>query len=195
MRYFYDQEFLENGMTIELISIGIVAEDGREYYAVNEMVNAGELHASIRRHDWLMGNVVPHLPLARDGVWAHTPPTNSPKEFSLDLGSIKVKSLRQIRNEVREFTSACGEDASNPAELWGYFSAYDHVALMQLWGSMINRPKHLPMYTRDVRQEADRLGIAASLPKHPGGEHNALADARWHQLMWDFVTDYEQGLA
>ncbi len=31
-RYFYDCEFLENGNTIELISIGIVADDGREYY-------------------------------------------------------------------------------------------------------------------------------------------------------------------
>src|SRR4051812_11038169 len=34
MKYFYDTEFLEDGQTIELISIGIVAEDGREYYAV-----------------------------------------------------------------------------------------------------------------------------------------------------------------
>lgn len=31
MRYFYDTEFIEDGHTIELISIGVVAEDGREY--------------------------------------------------------------------------------------------------------------------------------------------------------------------
>ena len=35
MRYFYDTEFIEDGRTIELISIGVVAEDGREYYAVS----------------------------------------------------------------------------------------------------------------------------------------------------------------
>lgn len=35
MRYFYDTEFIEDGHTIELISIGVVAEDGREYYAVS----------------------------------------------------------------------------------------------------------------------------------------------------------------
>jgi hypothetical protein len=28
VRYFYDTEFLEDGKTIELISIGIVCEDG-----------------------------------------------------------------------------------------------------------------------------------------------------------------------
>ena len=30
MRYFYDTEFIEDGTTIELVSIGVVAEDGRE---------------------------------------------------------------------------------------------------------------------------------------------------------------------
>ena len=29
MRYFYDTEFIEDGRTIELISIGVAAEDGR----------------------------------------------------------------------------------------------------------------------------------------------------------------------
>ena len=29
MRYFYDTEFIDNGRTIELISIGVAAEDGR----------------------------------------------------------------------------------------------------------------------------------------------------------------------
>ena len=32
MNFFFDTEFYENGKTIELISIGIVAEDGSEFY-------------------------------------------------------------------------------------------------------------------------------------------------------------------
>ncbi|MGH3782429.1 MAG: polyadenylate-specific 3'-exoribonuclease AS, partial [Pseudonocardiaceae bacterium] len=35
MRFFYDCEFIEDGVTIELISIGVVDEQGREYYAVS----------------------------------------------------------------------------------------------------------------------------------------------------------------
>ena len=35
MRYFYDTEFIEDGQTIELVSIGIVGENGSEYYAVS----------------------------------------------------------------------------------------------------------------------------------------------------------------
>lgn len=33
MKYWFDFEFEENGITIEPISVGFVSEDGREYYA------------------------------------------------------------------------------------------------------------------------------------------------------------------
>ena len=35
MKYFLDTEFIEDGKTIDLISIGIVSEDGRELYCEN----------------------------------------------------------------------------------------------------------------------------------------------------------------
>ena len=35
MRFFYDCEFIEDGTTIELVSLGMVAEDGRELYVVS----------------------------------------------------------------------------------------------------------------------------------------------------------------
>lgn len=56
--YCYDTEFLDDGSTIDLISIGIVCEDGREYYAVNSDMP----RERISRDDWLCQNVVPHLP-------------------------------------------------------------------------------------------------------------------------------------
>ena len=33
MKFWFDTEFIEDGKTIDLISIGIVAEDGRTFYA------------------------------------------------------------------------------------------------------------------------------------------------------------------
>ena len=55
-RFWFDTEFYEDGERINLISIGIVAEDGREYYA--ETDHAHQL-ASV--NDWLRANVYPHL--------------------------------------------------------------------------------------------------------------------------------------
>ena len=55
MRFWFDTEFYEDGRIIDLISIGIVAEDGRTYYAETKFARAK------CRSDWLKQNVLPHL--------------------------------------------------------------------------------------------------------------------------------------
>ncbi len=56
MRFWFDTEFYEDGRTIELISIGVVSEDGRTYYA--EVAGARFLAG---KTVWLGKNVLPHL--------------------------------------------------------------------------------------------------------------------------------------
>jgi hypothetical protein len=57
MKYFIDTEFIERGSRhpIELISIGIVAEDGREFYTISSEFNPE--HAS----QWVKDNVITKL--------------------------------------------------------------------------------------------------------------------------------------
>ena len=55
MRIWFDTEFIEDGETIDLLSIGMVREDGAEYYA--EPAEADHSRAS----DWVAANVIPHL--------------------------------------------------------------------------------------------------------------------------------------
>jgi hypothetical protein len=131
MKYFYDTEFLEDGMTIELISIGIVAEDGREYYAIN----ADMPYDRIAKDDWLMENVVANLGPQR--------------------GFRTMKSV--IRDDVASFLRSDDEDV----ELWADYAAYDHVVLAQLFGKMIDLPPWVPMFTHDFQQELRRLGNPA----------------------------------
>lgn len=63
MRYFYDCEFIEDGVTIDLVSIGVVGEDGREFYAVSTEFDAG------RAGRWVRANVLPKLPSPSDPAW------------------------------------------------------------------------------------------------------------------------------
>ncbi len=63
MRFFYDCEFIEDGRTVELVSIGVVGEDGREYYAVSTAFNPG------LAGPWVRANVLPKLPPPADPVW------------------------------------------------------------------------------------------------------------------------------
>lgn len=55
MRYWFDTEFIEDGKTIKLISIGIVSSDDRELY-----LESNEFDPN-RACPWVQKNVLPHL--------------------------------------------------------------------------------------------------------------------------------------
>jgi hypothetical protein len=54
-RWFFDTELNEDGRTIDLISIGMVSEDGRKYYAVSSEFDKD------RCHRWVKQNVLPFI--------------------------------------------------------------------------------------------------------------------------------------
>ena len=162
-KYFFDTEFNEDGSTIDLISIGIVREDGKEFYAVVKDADWGRIY----QEPWLVANVVPHLP--DEKVWL-------PKSV--------------VAQEVYGFLTSTRE----APELWAWFSAYDHVALAQLWGKMIHLPKPIPMFTNDFRSYVDFLNprLKHQLPKQPAtGLHDALEDAKFLKLRYDWVQDWK----
>jgi hypothetical protein len=176
MRYFYDTEFIEDGKTIDLISIGIVAEDGREYYAISTEFNPK------KASNWVKENVIVHLPPREVGQ------LDSPR---LREESHAWKSRAQIRADLLTF---CDSYEHGRPEFWGWYGAYDHVALCQLFGTMMDLPTGWPMYTRDLQQWADSLGIA-HLPEQPKDQHNALADARWNRAAWELLNRGGRGSA
>ena len=174
--YWYDTEFLEDGVTIELISIGIISSDGREYYAVSDECTRGKLQRRIRKHDWLMANVVPSLPRPH-GDWN----LHMPKSWLFNYDAYEVKSRERIAAEVAEFLLADDEP-----ELWAYYGAYDHVVLNQLWGPMVGHPDGIPMWTNDLMQLWQQVG-KPDMPEQPEGVHNALADARHNKVRYEFL--------
>lgn len=171
MRYFYDTEFIEDGKTIDLISIGVVCEDGRSYYAVStefKRKNASQ---------WVKDNVLVHLPERNINL---SDPSISPR---IKGESLAWKSRAFIRKDLLKFIVA---PESEKIELWGYYADYDHVALCQLFGTMMELPKGWPMYTRDIKQLCVDLGDP-KLPEQGKGEHHALADARWNKQAYEFL--------
>lgn len=166
LRYFYDTEFIEDGKTIDLVSIGIVCEDGREFYAQNSYC------AFSRASDWVKENVYPHLTSFRRTPqgWRPSPLTDS---IWLPPG--------QLRNRVIAFVG------DTTPQWWASHGAYDHVALCQLFGKMIDLPKGWPFFTNDIQQLAALLG-APELPQQVGTAHNALDDARWTREAYDYLV-------
>ncbi|GGM61500.1 3'-5' exoribonuclease [Longimycelium tulufanense] len=83
MRFFYDCEFIEDGRTIDLVSIGVVDEEGREFYAVSTEFDPE------RAGPWVRQHVLPKLPPPSDPMW---------------------RSRARIRDELLEFLTPAGED-------------------------------------------------------------------------------------
>ncbi|UQX87229.1 polyadenylate-specific 3'-exoribonuclease AS [Jatrophihabitans telluris] len=93
MRFFYDCEFIEDGRTIELVSIGAVAEDGREFYAVSTEFDESRAIPWVRKH------VLSQLPSPADRAW---------------------RSRGQIRDDLLAFLTEPGEPIELWAWLAGY---------------------------------------------------------------------------
>lgn len=179
MKIYYDTEFLENGKTIELISIGMVAEDGEELYCIN-----GEAPLeNIYKHEWLVQNVWPNLPLKYVSKYGPEWDEEHPDYFG------KVWSRQIIAQAVEKFIRSKPQP-----ELWAWYGAYDHVVLAQLWGPMSTLPFGVPMWTNDLRQEIHRLEkvlgkpLMFELPKlGANAEHHALADAKLLKLRAEWL--------
>lgn len=186
MKIFHDWEFLEDGERIYPIAVAMCSSDGRELYCVFEEIEESPLKDRIRKHSWLMGNVVPYLPL-RDGKVTR-PLIDLGTNFFLDASSNLVMPRRMIRNAVREFVLANLDDGEE-LELWGWYSSYDHVALSQLFGSMIRLPQGFPMFTRDLKQRWTEFKRPESeLPGMTEKNHDPRDEVR---LMrdWDLHMD------
>jgi 3' exoribonuclease, RNase T-like len=173
VKIFYDTEFLDDGRIIDLISIGMVREDGAELYAVSSQFDQG----AVRRHDWLMANVWPSLPILQN-------PHGMRGLDRIDVTHPSVHPRAQIARMVADFVISTPDP-----QLWAYYAAYDHVALAQLFGPMSELPRGIPMQTDDLVTEAKRLGLTpADLPRQEAGHHNALADARHNRVMADYMA-------
>lgn len=167
--------------TIDLISIGIVSDAGQEYYAVNREFNLKE---AWNRHDFLEQTPFEkyHGFSGRKYYWIRENVLRSifdDWKSGLEFNYRNFKKLlhkygkttEQIKQDIQVFVyrNECIEFRLNsegfsfndivavktPISFYGYYSAYDHVALCWLFGKMIDLPKGFPMYTNDLKQMMD----------------------------------------
>jgi hypothetical protein len=175
MKYFFDTEFIEDGKTVDLLSIGVVAEDGREFYQCNQDAKLD------RAGEWVIWNVFPLLGVKHSDRWYWDARTVDVDNRAL-LGSVVVPHS-EIRDRLRAFVSP---DSHGKPEFWAYYADYDWVVLCQLFGRMIDLPKGWPMYCNDVKQLAMMKGNP-KLPEQASKEHHALEDARWTKQAYEFL--------
>jgi len=226
MNYYLDTEFYEYHKdilvgfrnvkipTIDLISIGIVSDDNREYYAlcsecdIDDAWNNKWLQDNVfrpifdeRRQNWLKDN---HLPYGLDKFCKKTI-----KKIFNTFGF----SRKEIANQIIQFVypekyieragfdvgwNFIPSDTLNYVKLakdlcqnldypvfYGYYADYDWVVFAQLFGKMIDLPIGFPMYCRDLKQMKDeRILEIKSL--HGNGIGRLLGDKDVTNLSYEY---------
>jgi len=184
MRYFIDTEFLEGTQktffgktkpTIDLISIGMVDENGREFYAISKDFNLKETwnRWQQRTGEGDRNNIEPRLYWIRENVlksiWKDLKnPVQDIEDAEYDkfnYRSMKYyikkygKTNKQIAKEVKDFCyKGCNwnyPNKENEIEFYAYFADYNWVAFCWLFGNMMNLPNGFPMYCKDLKQMLD----------------------------------------
>ena len=166
MKFWFDTEFHDDGTTIELISIGIVSEGDREYYAVCSEYDAA------RATPWISEHVLPFLV------------------------STNRRTREEIRNDIFQFVEegSAHDKAPSIPEFWSYCGEYDWIVLRQLFGDLMAWPSAWPIFAMDIAQWRVHLG-SPELPKQTDGHHNALSDARHVRACWLELDRLRQSIA
>lgn len=205
----FDTEFIEDGKTIDLISIGIACEDGREFYAINRDCDFS------KASQWVKDNVLVCLPPVDPSptevsprLWEESKAWKTKAEIVSSIAEflgchsetlyIQYRGLRGFADKIiqkilpfhirekRFLRKFWLEPEIEKPEFWAYYADYDWVVFCQLFGTMMDLPQGFPMYCKDIKQLCDDLGNP-ELPKQEYGEHNALADAKWNKQAWEFL--------
>ena len=180
---FYDCEFQvsDHGRKIDPISIAIVPQDsnGNKLYLINrdfDWNNASE---------WLLQNVKPSIDkIISSGNLNHLPSKFTSKTY-LDYVSFD-KWKKYLDYYLKDFISD-----NKHIQMWGYYSAFDHVVLASIYGNMIDIPSYLEMYTNDLKQVLVMCNLNKdNLLKDYDNQHDCLIDACWNRDLYNILSSY-----
>lgn len=173
MKYFIDTEFIEGFHKplfgkrrhfIDLISIGIVCEDGRTYSAISNEYKYKDADK------WVQDNVIDPLYISTvhgDGR-NHCSSENFQYAYGKSNNQIAKEIKKFIDSETIEIIGSIGgiqflsdkakiviRQGYTEPEFYGYYADYDWVLFCSLFGRMIDLPKGFPMYCKDLKQMLD----------------------------------------
>jgi hypothetical protein len=194
MRIFFDTEFTGLFQGADLLSIGLMAEDGQSFYCESLTY---DLQAA-RGNEFVATHVLPALMQNQPDV-----PRGPLYSGSLETGYIGA--IWQVGDAVLRFL----QRFDTRLEMWSDCYAYDWVLFCELWGGALKIPAgiyYIPFdlstllwachYDPDVDRE-----VFAGLTDHPEKrKHHALWDAKvikacFERLSYELHTHQRHGVS
>lgn len=183
MKVFFDTEFTGLHKDTSLISIGLISEDGREFYA--EIIDYDKTQVD----EWIQGNVI-------DNLWTKLGAFDwgCPDFYYHDNKAVITDRLKKYFNQF------------DTVELVSDVCHYDMVLLIDLFGTAFDLPSNVSPVCHDINQDiakyheisdADAFDISRENMlenngiKIKGKKHNALYDAKVIKAIYEIVNKEE----
>ena len=182
MKIFMDTEFTGLHQNTTLISIGLVSECGKTFYAELTDYDKSQID------EWLQENVIKNLTLD----YLKRDIDNYCNIDITDSNNLKFKgTLSNLKVELEKWLSQF-----NQVEIWSDCLAYDWVLFNQIFGHAFNIPKnvyYIPfdictlMKIKDVDPDISREDFGLNGRDVPSdvNKHNALFDAEIIKLCYE----------
>ena len=172
-KIFFDTEFTGLHQNTTLISIGLVSECGKTFYAELTDYNKNQVD------DWIKDNVISNLILTK-------------KNNSFYLNSCRLLGNRK---ELKEALSKWFEQFGQ-VEIWSDCLSYDWVLFNEIWGHAFNIPKNIYYIPFDICTLFKDKGIDPDISREEfanmddkGEKHNALWDAKVIKRCFELLNE------
>jgi len=191
-KIFFDTEFTGLHQNTTLISIGLISDCGKTFYA--ELID----YDKSQINDWLQKNVIENLlysepPAGQDNHYSaqrhHDNPTGNDlyKSFSLEIRDKTSIVKHQLIQWFGQFESV---------EIWSDCLAYDWVLFCQIFGNAFNIPENVYYIPFDISTLFKIKGVDPDINREEFADinvfneneilkHNALFDAKIIKMCYE----------
>jgi len=170
IKIFFDTEFTGLHKKTSLISIGLISENGYQFYAEFKDYDRDQIDS------WLEKNVIANTKFLKD----YRPVTVNMSDKLIEIYDTKANIKDALEAWLRGF--------GVPLEMWSDCLAYDWVLFNDIFGTAFDIPENVnyipfdicTMFKlKDIDPDIHRESFVAGRKiDDPKGKHNALADAR-----------------
>jgi len=186
-KIFFDTEFTGLHQNTTLISIGLVSECGKTFYA--EFTDYDKTQVD----DWLKNNVISKLMFADKitipiSSWEYWISDNSEYSSPIamafadkDMSQFEcIGSTAMVRNRLEKWLSQFEQ-----VEMWGDCLSYDWVLFCQLWNHSFNIPKNIYYIPFDICTLMVAKGIDPDISRDKFAMGNLYSETSKHNALWD----------
>jgi hypothetical protein len=163
-KIFFDTEFTGLHQKTTLISIGLVSECGKSFYAEFTDYDKSQVD------EWLQKNVIDNLILQKDpeGHWG-----------PYDGMSVKG-DLELIQTKLRDWLNQFEK-----VEIWSDCLSYDWVLFCQIFGHAFSIPGNVYYIPFDICTLFKAKGIDPDISRE---EYSEMKDGKKHNALWDALV-------